>query len=101
MRPASLEQQCFYCGQQIGSEHKEDCVLRRKKVKIKLIAEYEIDVPRKWGKNEIEFSRNEGTWCADNVIDELKEVSRQGGCLCNSVRTEYVNDTGEEFLKEN
>lgn len=100
MRPASSKQQCFYCGQLIGLEHKADCVLRRKKVKIKLTAEYEIDVPNNWDKNQIEFHRNEGSWCSTNIINELQDISDNGGCLCGIVRSEYLSDTGEEFLKE-
>ena len=54
-RPASKEQQCFYCQQPIGGRHKVDCVLVSKRVKIRMTVEYEIEVPADWDEDLIEF----------------------------------------------
>lgn len=100
MRPASKEERCFYCLQDIGSNHKEDCVLLKKRVKIRMIVEYEVSVPNHWDKDMIEFHRNDAIWCADNALDELQEAAEINGCLCGIAKFEYVEDTSGEFLKE-
>jgi len=63
--------------------------------------EYEVDVPSRWGKENIEFHRNEGSWCADNGLDELQELAEKKGCLCEtSVFYEYIKDSSEPYLDE-
>jgi hypothetical protein len=99
MRPASLEEMCFYCHQPIGQEHKESCVLIKKKVKVRMTVEYIISVPNEWDKDQIEFHRNDSTWCADNAIKELEEFSK-GGCLCQYTNFEYLGDETNSFLQE-
>ena len=100
MRPASTKEECFYCQQPIGSPHKEDCVLIKKRVKVRMIVEYEVEVPNHWDQHMIEFHRNDGSWCADNALDELAEVAEKEGCLCHLARYEYISDTSEGFLHE-
>ncbi len=100
MRPASDKKACFYYQQEIGVPHKPDCVLVQRKVKIRMTVEYVVNVPAGWTKDEIEFHRNESSWCADNVIDELSETAKEHECLCNCVQFEHVEDVGEPFLKE-
>ena len=101
MRPASDQRRCFYCHQPIGSDHGPDCVLVRKKVKVRMTVEYEIDVPANWDKGMVEFHRNEGTWCADNAVEELQAIIDKGeGCLCGCTEYEYIEDTSEPFLKK-
>jgi hypothetical protein len=91
---------CFYCHEPIGEFHKDDCVLVNKKVKVMAIVEYEIEVPNSWDKQQIEFSRNLGSWCADNMLDELYTLSQEEGCLCDFVTFKYLEDVGTEFLDE-
>ena len=100
MRPASTLQECFYCHEPIGGQHKPECVLLKKRVKVRMIAEYEIDVPNHWNKHNIEFHRNEGSWCADNAIEELEALAKAHGCLCGVMRFEYIEDTSGEMLEE-
>jgi hypothetical protein len=103
MRPGKPGQKkCFYCNQDIGMFHKEDCVLVKKKVKIRAIIEYEISVPAAWNKHDIEFQRNEGSWCASNMIGELQEIEddETQGCLCGITEFQYIEDTTEAFLEE-
>lgn len=98
-RPASSKEQCFYCGSLIGENHKQGCVLIIKKVLVKATIEYEIEVPSNWKRSNVEYSRNEGTWCSSNIIDELIKLS-EDHCLCNKVVYKYVKDCGEEYLEE-
>lgn len=100
MRPVNTERCCFYCRQPIGGHHERDCVLIRKKVMVRMIVEYEVDMPAYYGKDETEFQRNDGSWCADNAIDELKKITKEGGCLCGITRFEYIKDASEPYLGE-
>lgn len=65
-----------------------------------MIVEYDIEVPCDWDAYMVEFSRNDGTWCADNAIDELRKLSKSEGCLCGVTRYEYIRDTSEGYLSE-
>jgi hypothetical protein len=102
MRPASNKEQCFYCKQKIGSHHNQDCVLINKKVKVRMIVEYEIEVPNHWDKEDIEFHRNDGSWCADNAIDELQEKfnNPDSSCMCLHSKFEYLGENSEPFIYE-
>lgn len=101
MRPASNVCQCFYCKQPLGAEHKPDCVLIKKRVIVRVTIDYEIEVPADWDKSMVEFHRNEGSWCADNMIEELQALTAER-CLCNRAHFEFVGDAprGVPFLKE-
>lgn len=90
-RPDGKPGECFYCNMAVGAEHKADCSAYRKTVTIRAIIEYPIEVPHSWTKDDIEFHRNEGTWCSDNMLDELKEIIDEGhACLCGISRFEVV-----------
>lgn len=91
-RPLGKADECFYCSQPMGSLHLATCPIPSKKVKVRAIVEYEIDVPIYWDKTNIEFQRNESTWCAGNMIQELEELEKEIGCLCPVIRYEVVDD---------
>ena len=97
-RPALPDAQCcFYCQSAIGGTHKNDCVLVKKTVKIH--ATYEITVPADWDEKMIEFHRNDGSWCVDNMFDELEEL-KGDECLCCHVQFKCFNATAPKFLEE-
>lgn len=100
MRPASDKEECFYCHQPIGSEHHPDCVLIKKKVMVRMTVEYEVKVPAHWDKHMIEFHRNDGSWCADNALDELAEIGGGDGCLCHCTHFDYLGGDSAPFLSE-
>ena len=101
MRPVSEAKECFYCHKRLGSFHEDNCVLISKKVKIRMTIEYEVSVPNHWKKNDVEFHRNESSWCADNVIEELDNLVDENSCLCGTnINFEYVSDEGEAYLEE-
>lgn len=100
MRPASDKVQCFYCQQAVGLAHKPTCVLVRKKARARMVVEYEIVVPHSWDQHDIEFHRNEGSWCSDNAIDELQALAESEGCLCNRMEFEVVGMAAEAYLDE-
>jgi hypothetical protein len=100
MRPASLKQQCFYCQERIGATHKDDCVLIRKDVVVKFEIEIPVRVPAFWTEEQVEFHRNQGTWCASNVLDELEKIEKDNGCLCQQAEFSFVKETSEAYLDE-
>lgn len=101
MRPACDESKCFYCRTAVGSAHKNDCVLIKKKVKVRMTVEYEVYVPASWDSHDIEFHRNDGSWCSGNAIDELAEAfADQDGCMCNATTFTHLGDCGIPVLKE-
>ena len=96
-RPAGKPDQCFYCRAPMGSDHALDCVLRVKTVVIRATFEMVIAVPDEWDEETINFCRNEGSWCVDNLVDHMAdfiERSREGdgGCFCGSTKIQYLRD---------
>lgn len=101
IRPARPNGACFYCHQAVGQRHESDCVLVSKKVKIRMTVEYTVQEPASWDAHQIEFHRNEGSWCASNAIDELTRFEEEkGDCLCSYATFKYIEDVGEPYLKE-
>lgn len=100
MRPASNAQACFYCQQPVGGHHLTTCVLVVKRVKVRMIVEYEVEVPSTWDKYAVEFHRNEGSWCSSNILHELEELDSQKGCLCRATTFEFLEDASGPFLHE-
>ena len=89
-------EQCLYCKQVAGQPHGRECVVVEKRAKVRYSFELEIGVPHSWGQHEIEFHRNDGSWCADNALTELHRLANQQGCLCNNFHCEFlevVDDT--------
>lgn len=91
---------CFYCGRKIGVEHAPDCVLVKRKCKIRMTVEYEVEVPSSWDKDMVEFHRNDSSWCCNNMLRELDELSEKLGCLCWVTSCEFVEFTSEPELSE-
>lgn len=82
IRPAGAPDECCYCGQKVGQTHKDDCVMIKTKWKVRLCYEIEIEYPLSWGKDEVEYSLNEGSGCADNYIWDIIAKSAKNGCAC-------------------
>ncbi len=94
--PAGKPDECFWCGVAIGKPHSRDCVIVTKKVLLKVTINFEVSVPHSWDKENIEFHRNDGSWCANNVIDEFEAEFEQEDseeCLCDKAYFEYIKTT--------
>jgi len=100
MRPASSERSCFYCHRPIGESHADDCVLVIKRVVVRAVIEYEVSVPASWDAEQIEFHRNDGSWCANNMIGELEALSERDGCVCSAVGFEWLRDAPDSVTLE-
>lgn len=116
VRPAGKPDECFYCRNKSGEQHKADCVIRKRTVVVKMTMEYVIAVPEDWDVSNIEFHRNESSWCANNAREELtkmfeyieksrEEVVNPDGttshgndvpCLCDRTQFEYVREATPE-----
>lgn len=99
MRPASTQRRCFYCQQPIGETHKDDCVLIRKHVMVKITITHDVVVAAEMTKDDIEFYFNESGYCVSNLLDKLVESDKQG-CLCGVTDVEHVGQDSPAFLDE-
>lgn len=100
IRPSGKPDECFYCHSKVGEPHKYDCVTVVKRVKMRATIEYETEVPVHWDKEMIEFKYNDGCWCADHIVEELKSyvdyLNKIGGCLCGLCEIELIEDEDED-----
>jgi len=87
-RPAGKPDECFYCRQPIGAEHATDCVCRTRTVVIRYIIEAVQRVPASWDAGTIAFHRNESSWCATNLLDELCDLD----CICPFTKAEFIRE---------
>lgn len=77
-------------------------LLLLKKVKMRATIEYETEVPVHWDKERTEFHYNDGCWCADNIVGELKSyidyLNKNGSCLCfcNQCKIELIENEEED-----
>lgn len=71
-----------------------------KTVRVRATVEYDIEVPDFMTKEDITSHRNEGTWCADSLVEELEQQMGTGGdwtkddyrpCMCGTVRVEVLD----------
>ena len=92
IRPAGKPDECFYCGAKIGQNHKLDCVTIARNVVVEYSFMLTVDVPQTWDKDAIESHRNEGTWCANNALTELLNLSEEKGCLCGTMKCSYIGE---------
>lgn len=91
IRPAGKPDECFYCNSKVGIEHGPICVVVTQRVKLRAIIEFEVEAPHYWTKKEIEFHRNEGTWCAGNLPNDIEEYrNNTESCMCRETTIEFV-----------
>lgn len=103
IRPAGKPDECFYCGSKVGEPHKHGCVTVVKKVKLKATIEYEKEVPADWNDEQIYYHYNLGTWCANNIVDDLKdyidELNEYNDCLCHHSEIEVIEEQKMNDIK--
>lgn len=97
IRPAGKPDECFYCHSKIGEPHKFDCVTVCRMVKLRATIDYEYPIPISWNKERIETYYNLGTWCANNLISDLKDYieyidEKNDSCLCSRCKIEVIDD---------
>lgn len=95
-RPAGPPDRCFYCDEAVGGVHKSDCVLRERTIVARLVIEHVVVVPEHWTPEHFLFHRNEGTWCASNVLRELGASDGDGPCICHATEVAFVREATDE-----
>lgn len=105
MRPAGPDDECMYCRQKTGQPHRNKCVSVLRRVRMRYEFEIEIAVPAFWTTHDIEFHRNDSSWCAGNAVDDIEKCRNQrennGGCLCGTFKATFISDVeGEPFAWE-
>ena len=93
VRPAGPPDECIYCGAKVGTPHSIICVIRERSVVVRATIEYTVLVPEYWEASNIEFHRNESSWCVNNMLDELDALP---DCLCGRVEFEYVREASPD-----
>jgi hypothetical protein len=97
-RPAGPSTACFYCNRPIGERHDRECVLVVKRVALTVkttiddrnyVGTWELDQPHFWSPSDSEFHKNEGTWCANNLLYQEDEVVWQGDSPMGKLRTSH------------
>jgi hypothetical protein len=101
IRPAGSKLHCFYCREPRGGTHGPECAVRQRTVVVEARITYTIAVPEHWDAEMIELVRNEGSWCADNMLAELDRVATAAAgttsrCLCPFVEFRYVREASPE-----
>lgn len=92
---------CIYCSAGVGEQHTDDCVCRLRTVVVRMTIEYVIDVPESWTASDIDFHRNESSWCSNNANHELRKLFEHiekddVSCLCGTTRFEYMREASTE-----
>ena len=97
-RPAGDPGECFYCRRKAGDLHAVTCVCRKQTVVIEYTVRVCVEVPAYWREHEVEFHRNDSSWCATNLIAELAEAYDRddGPCLCSNAEARFVRLATEE-----
>lgn len=94
-RPARKDGTCFYCSVPIDGQHKEGCVIRSRTV----VCEFKVTlvrrVPEDWEPSMIEFHMNDSSWCASNLINEMKSLDGDG-CLCGNIEGSFLREATPE-----
>lgn len=87
-RPAGSPDECFYCRAPVGGLHEDTCVMYEREIAIEVTVRYKVRVPQHWTEEDIMFHRNEGTWCAGNIIEELEERFGDDADVCMCAYTD-------------
>lgn len=100
IRPAGPPDACLYCRRRVGEEHGAECVIRDRTVMVAVTLELVIRVPESWDAEQVEFHRNDSSWCEANWADELAaafdHLDATGSCPCGDIRTRYLREATAE-----
>ena len=96
IRPAGDKNHCFYCGEEKGSQHKNDCVIRCRTIIMEMKINIPMDVPEFWDIEQCEFHKNKGSWCANNILSYLEELIKNHGCLCSLTEFTFIREATQE-----
>ena len=64
--------------------------MNQKKI-IRITIDLPMEFPASWDNGMIEWYLNEGTYCLDNLIDELSNYSEENGCICRITKCKAID----------
>lgn len=100
-RPAGRKDICFYCNQPVGQPHRTECVYIKRRWRVRVTVEIDIERPADWPQHMVEFHLNDSSWCASNIGQEIVDYVETGPpCLCGSFEAEILERKEETFLDE-
>lgn len=100
-RPASPADKCFYCQSPVGDFHDERCVLVLRKVRLSVTFVVDADVPAFWEVDDIEFHRNESSWCQSNILEDISaQFPDDDECLCGRITIGVDSMSEDVYLGE-
>lgn len=89
---------CMYCKSPMDASHKEDCVCLLRSVVVAVTVQMVVTFPRIFSADDIEFSMNGSSSCADNLIEDLIAAFKRKpseGCFCARTTSVYVREASE------
>ena len=89
---------CLYCDAPLGGRHKNECVVPTRQVELTVVLTISEPFPVSFTTETIEFSLNEGSQCADFLMETLQKIIEQRGCLCRDVKFYYAGETKDVAL---
>lgn len=92
MRPRSMDDTCFYCRSRVGNNHKSNCVLIQRPVKIAL--ELKLSVPANYSEEDIDYYFGEG-----NGRQQIAKFFDNDDWEADNLYL-ITNSMGEPFLEE-
>jgi hypothetical protein len=97
-RPAGKPGFCFYCRKPTSEPHEKDCVIPKRSVVLRMEVEMVVDVPDHWTPENIEFHRNDGTWCTSNAFQELARATDKpnANCGCSCSKFTFLREATKE-----
>lgn len=97
VRPAGVQDECFYCGSKVGDQHKDTCVIKSRTVLLDCTVRVVMPVPECWEVEQIRYHYNNGSWCADNLLSYLEARNKNvKGCLCPITKVSFVREATRE-----
>ncbi len=83
----------------MGEEHAQNCVCRKRTVVVEYKFTVCLEFPVDFSDKDIEFNRNDSTWCANNALMELDNTCEAGRCLCPRFEAKYIREATEQDEK--
>lgn len=62
----------------------------QKTVTVRVTIDLPMKFPKEWSNEHIEFHLNEGSWCANNIIEEIESYSEEHGCICGIFKAKVI-----------
>jgi hypothetical protein len=104
VRPAGSPNKCFYCGEPKGAPHAADCVIPQRTVVLAMTIEYVVSIPAYWDASQVEFHRNDSSWCSANdlwLIADQADAAGENMCnTCGRTEFRFIREATEKDMEE-